>query len=349
MEWAYSGRRSREVIGDARITPLSVIRDIARRKLTAIKSGAVPCKREMDVEALCDTFMERHAKTKTTSWRQVERLLEKWVKPELGRYRIDRLTRGVVAGLHSKIGESAPTNANRVVDNLRAIYNMAAEWQLLPENFKNPCLGITRFHETKRGRYITADEMPRFVAALNALDDLYGRSVIWLLLLTACRESEILSLTWPQIDMQNKRILLVRTKQKREHAVPLTDAAVAVIKAIPIDKESPWVFTSTSSKSGHLEGVRASWNDVREKAKIPDVTIHDLRRTMGSWMASHGTSLAVIGGILGHSQPSTTAIYARLFDDARRKALESATELILTKDDPNSSFPRSPGSFGEPR
>lgn len=329
IEWNKGGRRGREAIGDARVTPLSIIRDLARQKLTAIKGGNLPSRREMTVKALCEMYIERHAKPKTKSWRQVDRLLKKWIIPELGRYRIDRLTRGAVAGLHSKIGTDAPINANRVVDNLKAIYNMADEWQLIPENFKNPCIGITKFPETKRARYITPGEMPKFIEALNALDDLYGRSVIWLLLLTACRESEILSLTWPQIDLQNGRILLVRTKQKREHAVPLTSAAIDVIKALPVDSESVWVFPSPHSKSGHIEGVRPSWEEVRTKAKIKDVTIHDLRRTMGSWMASQGTPLNVIGGILGHSQPSTTQIYARLFDDARRKALEGATSLII--------------------
>lgn len=334
IEWAKDRRRGREVIGDPRVVSLSRIREIAREKLASIRAGLVPAASDKTVEALCKEFIERHAKAKTQSWRQVDRLLKKWVIPNLGRYRVDRLTRGVVASLHSRIGKDSPINANRMLDHLRKIYNTAVEWGYIPKSFDNPATGVTRFPEVRRARYITPAEMPGFLKAIAAIPDLYSRSIIWLLLMTGCREREIMSLTWSQIDLVGNRLLLTRTKQKREHAVPLVPLAVEVIRQIPLVEDSPFLFPSTKSRSGHIESVRASWKESRKRAKLNDVTIHDLRRTVGSWMASAGTSLHVVGSILGHTQPSTTQIYARLFEDSRRKALEEAADSILGVEKP---------------
>jgi integrase len=54
-----------------------------------------------------------------------------------------------------------------------------------------------------------------------------------------------------------------------------------------------------------------------------DVRLHDLRRTVGSWLATSGASLPLIGKVLNHSSASTTQIYARLAEDATRAALEA--------------------------
>lgn len=64
-------------------------------------------------------------------------------------------------------------------------------------------------------------------------------------------------------------------------------------------------------------------------SRLPDLRIHDLRRTLGSWQAKTGASLVVIGKTLNHKSPSTTAIYARLDLDPVRQAVDTATAAIL--------------------
>ena len=63
----------------------------------------------------------------------------------------------------------------------------------------------------------------------------------------------------------------------------------------------------------------------------PDgVTLHDLRRTLGSWQAKTGASLAIIGKSLNHKSMQATAIYARLDLDPVRESVERATAAMLT-------------------
>lgn len=69
--------------------------------------------------------------------------------------------------------------------------------------------------------------------------------------------------------------------------------------------------------------AKKAWQRIRTQADVKDVRIHDLRRTLGSWLAANRYGLPLIGRVLNHSQPSATAIYARLDLEPVRAALEA--------------------------
>ncbi|MEY6433299.1 tyrosine-type recombinase/integrase [Thioalkalicoccus limnaeus] len=71
------------------------------------------------------------------------------------------------------------------------------------------------------------------------------------------------------------------------------------------------------------------WNQVRKAAGVEDVRLHDLRRTVGSWLAQSGDSLHLIGRVLSHSNQSTTGVYARFGEDSVRAALEQHGARIM--------------------
>ena len=79
----------------------------------------------------------------------------------------------------------------------------------------------------------------------------------------------------------------------------------------------------------HLEEPKKAWQRIRERANTKDVRIHDLRRTLGSWLAASGYGLPMIGRVLNHSQPSATAVYARLDLEPVRRALEANAQAML--------------------
>jgi integrase len=90
----------------------------------------------------------------------------------------------------------------------------------------------------------------------------------------------------------------------------------------------PYVFIGQDGTSP-LQNLKRPWDRIRTKAGIPDVRFHDLRRTVGSWLAGSGESLSLIGKVLNHRDVSTTAIYARLNLDPVRRALEHQATKIL--------------------
>ena len=99
------------------------------------------------------------------------------------------------------------------------------------------------------------------------------------------------------------------------------------------DGASPWVFPSASSRSGHIEDLKKGWTTLRKKAKIPDVRLHDLRRTLGSWQAALGSGLPVIAKSLeGHTAGGGifTLIYSQLNLDPVRSSVNGAVQAMLT-------------------
>ena len=94
-----------------------------------------------------------------------------------------------------------------------------------------------------------------------------------------------------------------------------------------------WVFPGPG-RTGHLVEAKTAWARILKRAHIKDCRIHDLRRTLGSWQALQGTSLAIIGASLGHQSLQGTHIYARLNANPVRASVLKATEAMLAATQP---------------
>ena len=96
---------------------------------------------------------------------------------------------------------------------------------------------------------------------------------------------------------------------------------------------SPWVFPA-QGKTGHVVEPRPQWRRILATAGLSDVRIHDLRRTLARWMADAGATETIIGAVLGHSPQSVTGVYARVTEDARREAMQTAVRAMLGTESP---------------
>ena len=119
------------------------------------------------------------------------------------------------------------------------------------------------------------------------------------------------------------------TKQKTEHRVPLSAPARQLLVALreATDEGAEYVFPGPGA-TGHRVALKNNWAAICKAARISDARMHDLRHTYASVLASAGLSLPVIGALLGHSQPATTARYSHLFDDPLRAATERAGAIV---------------------
>ena len=96
------------------------------------------------------------------------------------------------------------------------------------------------------------------------------------------------------------------------------DYQLALEEAIDFPVQTIERYTPLAEKHGlHLQHY-----------EMRDLHIHDLRRTLGSWLASSGTSLPIIGRVLNHKTPEATKVYARLIVAPVRNAMEEATAAM---------------------
>jgi integrase len=144
-----------------------------------------------------------------------------------------------------------------------------------------------------------------------------------LLLFTGCRKNEILKLRWRDVDLE-RRLLLLPDSKTGAKAVPLGAPAVELLAAAPRIAGSPYVIPGKISGK-HFVGLPKVWERLRSVAGLEDVRLHDLRHSFASIGAGGGLSLPILGKLLGHSQPATTARYAHLAADPVRKAVEQVS------------------------
>ncbi len=289
-------------------------------------------KAEMTLGELFNRFLEMHAKKHKRTWKYDERMFQLYFTPWAKR-RISSITRREVQALHAQMGEeNGKHQANRAFALLNTIYEKGREWGYAGEN---PCFKLKKFRETSRERFLQESELPVFFEAVNEEPSEMNRDFILLLLFTGARKSNVLSMAWKDIslDLRVWNIPAEKSKNATAYTVPLVKAALEILKKRKEETlDSPWVFPS-ESKTGHLQEPKRAWERVLKASEIEDLRMHDLRRTLGSWMAITGASLLTISYALGHklSSLSVTAVYARASVEPIRIAMEAAVQAMLRK------------------
>lgn len=300
-----------------------------RYSVTATKAAPKPnLTAKKTVAALCDAYLSLHA-SKKRSGDTDERLIRLFVRPAWAKLRVDTLTRAQVAMLHAQVSMKTPGQANRLLAVIKTMLNKAKIWGFVPENYGNPALGVQMNHEESRERFVTPEELPRLATAIEQEPDIRMRAALWLFLLTGARKSELLKAKWEDVDFVGRDLRIQNPKQGKPHVYPLSTRAVEVLHQLPRFAGNPFVIVG--NKAGqHLVNISKPWSRVRKRAELSDVRLHDLRRSVGSWLAISGHSLLEIGKVLGHSSPKTTQIYARLTDHVARIALEGHAERMIS-------------------
>ncbi len=322
------------------------------------------------VKELCFAYLERYAMAQKKSWKDDEGRINRHMIPAWGNLKAVNIKHADVAALHSRIGKKHRYEANRLVALISKMFELARRWGFVPSHHENPAHNIEHFKEEKRDRWVTPEELPKLAEAIDEEENIYARSALWLYLLTGARRSELLTARWENVDWNRKELKFVDTKNGKNHYLPLSDAALTALKAIPRIEENAYILPGLKA-GAHLINIDKPCRRVRSRATVKlwasqggktaelietlskalerepstrevrkaadfdlppsmeDVRLHDLRRTVGSWLAQAGNSLHLIGRVLNHSNQSTTAIYARFGQDQVREALDQHGQRIM--------------------
>ncbi|WNB74540.1 tyrosine-type recombinase/integrase [Methylomonas koyamae] len=330
------GKPERVTIGKFPDYSIENARKEAARLTALIAQGINPnsdaraLKTETTLQELFDDFLQHRRnkrgaflseKTKRSYRYDFGLYLGKWSKRKLSQFKDTDFGR-----LHAEIGKEHPTTANRVIAMASSLFGYAAERKL----FKgvNPAHGIKKYPETKRDRFLQSDELPAFFTALAEEPNETLRDYFLISLLTGARRSNVQEMQWPQINFDRAEWRIPTTKNGEPQTVTLSAEALEILRNRQASNPGTWVFPG-SGASGHLVEPKKAWRRVLSRAGIDDLRIHDLRRTLGSWQAKTGASLAIVGKSLNHKSPSTTAIYARLDLDPVRESVDKATSAML--------------------
>jgi integrase len=334
------GRRShRLTLGRHGALTAEQARELAQDALASVRKGIDPARQRQQVREvptvreLCKRYVEQHLpKKKSGTARLYTQILDGHIKPAIGRRLVTELDRNDVIRLHQRLKDS-PYMANRCLAVLSHMMNCAEKWGLRPDG-TNPCRHVERYREQKRQRFLSAAELAELGKVLAAVE---RERVEWhsvvpairLLIFTGARVSEILTLRWEWVDLERGCLNLPDSKTGAK-VIYLNAPALKVlaeIKPDPKDPDNPYVIRGRV-KGSCLVNLKDPWGRIRKRGEIPDVRVHDLRHSFAAVAAGAGSSLPIIGALLGHTQPQTTARYAHLAADPVKAVNEAVGARI---------------------
>jgi integrase len=332
------GRQRRITIGSFPSWSTVPAREEAKRLKREINGGGDPAGEQQETRAaptvadLAERFISDYLPRKRPTTQRVYRQqIRSDILPALGDMKVAAITHADVDSFHHAM-HKRPTHANRTLAVLSRMLSLAVRWGW---RIDNPCKGVERNQEHKRTRYLTGPEMVRLSKALAELRDQQAANAIRLLLLTGARRGELLAAKWADINLDGDASTWTKpgatTKQKSAHNVPLSKAASMLLADMRAQADEDAVYIFPARGGGHRPHVNEAWITVRTAAKLDGVRLHDLRHTFASIGASSGLSLPMIGALLGHSTPVTTARYMHLFDDPLRAATERIAAVVTGK------------------
>ena len=357
---AGSGRgapvRRYTIAGVGKMAPESA-RSRAQALLGSVAHGRDPAGEKASergtptVAELADRFMTEHVEPKRRPGTIAfyRHLLNKIIKPELGAAKADKVTRGQIAKLHTKLLRT-PFQANRVLAVVGSMYAFGGRIGVVPEG-TNPTRKIEKFREDRRERFLSTPELERLGAAIRKAETAgiqwnmdetkvtskhvpkkarrtiigaHAAAALRLLLFTGCRLREILHLKWEDVDFERGLLFLPESKTGRKTVV-LNAPALATLTTLP--RLGAFVVAGDDPERPRTD-LKRPWAMVTREASLDGLRIHDLRHSFASFGAGGGLGLPIIGKLLGHTQSSTTMRYAHLDNDPLRRASESIAGRI---------------------
>lgn len=266
-----NGRDQKIVIGSAFDLSVEQARKAARILKGKVAEGIDPVSEKRKEKANRLTFgehfndyLERYSKRHKKSWkydeREVNRFLSHWFNRQLS-----DIQKGEIQKLILKIyDENGLYQANRILERIRAIYNKAIEWGW---DGTNPTLGIKKYREKKRDRFIMPDEMPFLLQALEEESNETAKDYFTILLLVGQRRTNVLKMRWEEINWTHETWRIPDTKNGEPLTIPLTSKAIEILERRKKLTKSPWVFPSENSSSYYNDPSRA-WERIRKKASL---------------------------------------------------------------------------------
>jgi integrase len=362
--------------GKVREGSLDAVRDVARGVVQKCEAGEDPRKDAEEPEADADlwedvvaSFIAKYCigddpeKPRRKSWWMSKALLEQRTKAWNGR-RIGDITRADVNEALDAAEKTSVYVANRTLAAIRKLFNWAVLQGIVDSS---PIVrGMAREGEEARERFLTFDEVRLVWRACARIGQPFG-PLIKLLLTTGQRRSEVASVEWSALDLDEQRLWTMRdNKADRPHLVPLSEVALSILKTQPLIDDpklakaipegsnrsaAVYVFTTTGKTpvSGFsdakeeldeaileimCEDAEAAGLNPADVQPMEDWRFHDLRRTVATHLEDAlDIPPHIVGSVLNHAPGSykgVTAVYTRgTLIYQRRRALAAWARLMM--------------------
>lgn len=187
-------------------------------------------------------------------------------------------------------------SVNRELSAIKHCFSQAILWELVK---KNPCRGIPMLKETPKDRWLTYAEEDLILSQSPE----WPKPIVLIDINTGLRLSELLGLTWGDVDLITKTLTVTKTKNRSPRTIPLNTQTFQLLNSLKSNMTHK-VFDKGASYVSH------TFRKVCIKVGLLDVTFHTLRHTFATRLAQHNVNVLAIQELLGHKSISMTERYS---------------------------------------
>ena len=309
----------------------------AKRKAMELRPqivlGGNPAEAKADRKATID-FKElsrlhiEHAEGHLRSHVCVEMAHRLYLVPRFGKLRIDEVTPQAIERHFTELRQRlAPATVDRLRLVMHRSYRLAQGWGL-PGSDRNPVSAVARpKYDNQRTCLLSAEEVDRLLVACGESPNTLLKSIVQLLLASACRKRELLDSRWEHLDLDRAELTIPHAKNGHPRRVPLSKAAMVVIAALPRRPGNPWLLPNPDTGKP-FNNIKRAWRTACVAAGLPNMHIHDIRHASIGAMINSGVSLLVAGKVAGHLRSESTARYAFVSDTSLAAAVEAGSSAL---------------------
>jgi integrase len=278
------------------------------------------------------------AKVNKKTWLDDQYSYNRHLKPAFGNKRLDAVSPFDIEKfmVQMKKGKSkmerpfAPATIKHQVVLLSRLYSVAEQWGLYSGD--NPCRKVKKPKLNNQvTEFLTDDDLNSLLDVLDKWHNRMSAGCVLFCLHTGVRRGELFKLTWDDLDLTRQTMILRDPKGKIDQTLPLSDKAVEVLKNLPRDYETPWVFYGKKGKQ--RTDFKGPWMRIKKAAKLPkDFRLHGLRHHFASSLVSAGIDLYTVQKLLCHKDAAMTQRYAHLANKTLRDAVNLSDHLLEPKE-----------------
>lgn len=315
--------------------------DVAGEKQERKREAVAKIEAENNAYTMADLADEFFQKRVLGVWKYpniVRARIEKDIKPVIGHLSVEAVTpRHIEALLQSVVKRGAPTMANDVLRWLKRIFNHAIKMHIVTHN---PALAFdvadAGGQEQSRKRNLSREEIAKLFAAMKTAK---GFSVendlcIKLLLALAVRKSELIGASWKEFDLEAGvwHLPAIRTKTEAAISIPLSDTVIGWFKELKrLSCGSDWVLPARKMQNNaHVAESTLGVALAKVQHGLEPFTIHDMRRTAKTLLASLGVQPHISERCLNHKIKGVEGIYDGYdYFEERKAGLNVLSDLLV--------------------
>ncbi|MFA5794515.1 MAG: site-specific integrase [Candidatus Brocadiia bacterium] len=301
----------------------SLAQEILSKKLdelTREKLSGRPAMANIKFREFAEEYIEKYAKVNKKSWGRDKYSIDHLNKVFGDKSLCEISSRDIEIYKGDRAAVVKKSTTNRELACMKCIFNVAIKWEYVNDN---PVRRVSLFKENnQRVRYLEKNELVR----LLAFSAPHLKPIIIMALNTGLRLSEVLSLTWADIDLQRRLIKVMVTKNNEPRYIPITNRLMDMLQVVPKRLDIPYLFVN--EKGVPYKSVGTSFDNAVRRAGIKDFHFHDLRHTFASYLTMSGAGLRTVQELLGHKTITMTVRYSHLSPEHKQAAVDKMGEFM---------------------